>query len=321
MKSIGQVRQVVPPEFLVRLSDFFPLPVAERVLAGFGVDRPTTLRANSLKTDVRSLMAELSAEGVKFDRVLWYPEALVIKNRREKDLSALPAYREGRLYLQSLSSMIPALVLAPRPGERVLDVSAAPGSKTTQLAAAMRDQGFLLANDANQIRLERLRYNLRLQGVTIAETRLGDGRELGRLYPEAFDRVLLDAPCSGEGLFSAQDPLTYRHWSLRSVRQSASLQRKLFASAFATLKPAGVLVYSTCTLAPEENESVVDWALEEYGGRLQTTSVGLDLPETLPPLAAADGRSLNPGVSRAVRLLPSRLFEGFFVCRFVKTAS
>lgn len=320
MRSIGQVRQALPPDYLSRLQAFFSPPVAERILAGIGAERPTTLRANTLKTSVRDLMAELSEAGVKFDRVLWYPEALVIKNRREKELASLPAYQEGRLYLQSLSSMVPVLVLQPRPGEAILDVAAAPGSKTTQLAAAMQGCGRLLANDENPVRLERLRFNLERQGATLAEVSLGDGRLLGRQHPAAFDRVLLDAPCSGEGLFSAADPATWRRWSPSQVRKLASLQRRLFASAFAALRPGGTLVYSTCTLAPEEDELVVDWALTEYAGRLRTTASPLVPPEALPPLTSFEGRNLDHGVSRAFRLLPSRLFEGFFVCRFEKIA-
>ncbi|MDI6870234.1 MAG: RsmB/NOP family class I SAM-dependent RNA methyltransferase [Bacillota bacterium] len=320
MKSIGQVRKTLPPEFLARLGQFFPSPVQERTLAGFGADRPATLRANTLKTDIRSLMAELSDSGVKFDRVLWYPEALVIKNRRERELAALPAYQEGRFYLQSLSSMVPVLVLDPQPGERVLDLAAAPGSKTTQMAMAMQNQGYILASDRNPLRLERLKYNLRLQGVTIAEASVEDGRLIGRRYPESFDRVLFDAPCSGEGLFSAADPSTYRRWSVQQVRKLAALQRQLFASAFAALKPGGTLVYSTCTLSPEENELLVDWALREFDSRLTTVPSPLALPDAAPPLTAVADRVLSPAVARAFRLLPSRTFEGFFVCRFVKLA-
>lgn len=320
MKSIGQVRQALPRDFLERLAEFFPPPVGERILAGCGLERPTTLRVNTLQATVRELMAELTEAGVKFDRVLWYPEALVLKNRREKELAALPAYQEGRLYLQSLSSMVPALMLAPEPGERILDLAAAPGSKTTQLAAAMQNRGQLLANDRNPLRAERLKYNLARQGVTIAEVNVGDGRLLGRQFPEAFDRVLLDAPCSGEGLFSASAPSTYRRWSPALVRKLAALQRKLFASAFAALKPGGTLVYATCTLAPEENEVLVDWALTEYAGLLTTVDPPLSLPETYPPLTRFAGRALHPGVARALRLLPGRTWEGFFVCRFHKTA-
>jgi 16S rRNA (cytosine1407-C5)-methyltransferase len=318
VKSIGQVRAALPPAFVERLAALFPQAVQEKILAGYGQERPTTLRGNRLKTSIRDLMTELGEAAVKFDRVLWYPEALIIKNVREKELSGLPAYQEGRLYLQSLSSMVPALVLAPEPGERVLDVSAAPGSKTTQLAALMQNRGHLLANDLNPLRVERLKYNLRVQGVSIAEVSQEDGRHLGRLYPEAFDRVLLDAPCSGEGLFDADSPATYRQWSPANVRKLASLQRKLFNAAFQALRPGGTLVYSTCTLAPEENELVVAWALEEFAGRLETAASPLALPEATPALTEIDGRTLPPSIRQAFRILPSRTFEGFFVCRFRK---
>lgn len=305
----------LPEGFVDRLRASLPAPQAERSLAGLRSRRATTLRVNTLRADVRSLLAELREAGVKVERVPWYDEALVAKNVREPQLEGLPAYREGRFYLQSLSSMLPPLALEPRPGERVLDLAAAPGSKTTQMAAMMQNRGYILANDADPVRAERLKFNLRRQGVTIAEVSVQDGRKLGAALAAAFDRVLLDAPCSGEGRFVAGEPQTFRHWSERLVRRLVTLQRRLLLSALSAVRPGGTVVYSTCTLNPDENEGVIDWVLGRMGDAVEVMPVRLAVPGRWPGLAAARGASYHPALRNAVRILPSRLMEGFFLCK------
>lgn len=298
-----------------RLRACFPEWRVERILAGMRLPRPTTLRVNSLKTDVRSLLAAFREANVKVERVGWYAEALIAKNVREAQLEALPGYREGLFYIQSLSSMLPPLVLEPRPGERVLDVAAAPGSKTTQMAAMMQNRGYILANDSSAVRAERLRFNLARQGVTIAEVAVGDGRRLGAAREATFDRVLLDAPCSGEGRFVAGDYGTYRHWSERLIRRLVPLQRRLLLSALRAVKPGGVVVYSTCTLNPEENEGVVDWALRRFGDALQVLPIPLDVPGRWPGVTGWGDASYHPSLRHAMRIGPSATMEGFFVCK------
>ena len=212
--------------------------------------------------------------------------------------------------------MIPPLVLAAKPGSKVLDLTAAPGSKTTQLAALMQNQGFILANEINAIRAERLKFNIEKQGVTIAEVRVGDGKRLEETYEEYFDSVLLDAPCSGEGLFLASEPKTYRFWSARKVRELAAEQKKLLRTALWALKPGGTLVYSTCTLAREENEAVLDWAFERYGPALKAEPITLQIPGAEPGLATE--KSGQAQSRNYLRIYPSTLMEGFFVAKLRK---
>ncbi len=313
--SIGEMRRRLPKEFLEGLIDAFPPHLIERILHGMGALRPMSLRVNTLKMDARELIRFFNKNAVKHRRIIWYPDAFIISRARERDAEAWAPYREGRIYLQSLSSMLPALALAPKAGESVLDLTAAPGSKTTQMAALMGNRGFILANDANPLRAERLLYNLNLQGCTIAQVRVDPGERLGMEMPERFDRVLLDAPCSGEGRFAATDPSTYRSWSPRTVGECARLQRRLIASAVRALKPGGVLLYSTCTLNRDENEKTVHAALERHP--LEVAA----LPVKIPGALAGLRDSLNPSLARAVRVLPSGELEGFFLCLMRKTAS
>jgi NOL1/NOP2/sun family putative RNA methylase len=312
--SIGEARRRLPRQFVETLSATFPQAAAERILRGMGAARRTTLRVNTLRTTASAVMEFFRSSSVKHQRVPWYPDAFILPDLNERDVAEWDLYREGRIYLQSLSSMIPPLALEPRPGERILDIAAAPGSKTTQMAALMDNRGFILANELDAIRAERLAYNLRLQGVSIVETRVGRGEKLGAEMPGSFDRVLLDVPCSGEGRFVVFEPATSRAWSPRLVADCVRLQKKLIASGVQAARPGGVLVYATCTLNLEENEKLVQWALDSFPLEVQR------IPVAIPGSFAAVARGRDAAVGRALRLFPDRDREGFFLCRMRKRA-
>lgn len=309
----------MPGEFVAELYRAFPVHVAERILMGMTKRRPVTLRVNTIKASPREIMEELRSEGIKYRRVQWYPDAFVITNRRERDLEQLRSYQEGRVYLQSLSSMVPPLVLAPQAGESVLDIAAAPGSKATQMAALMENRGRIVAVDVDRLRAQRLAFNVERQGASIVEVVAGDGVAVAASSPEAFDRVLVDAPCSGEGLFLVDDPATYRPWSQKLRSRSTASQRRLLDAGVKALKPGGFLVYSTCTLNPEENELAVDHLLKRHGGLLEAVPIELDMPEWSPALEQVEGRILGPSVKHARRILPSEIMEGFFVALLKRT--
>jgi NOL1/NOP2/sun family putative RNA methylase len=310
--SVGEARRRLPRDFIQALDAAFPQSVAEAILRGMGAHRRTTLRVNTLRSDAARILGFFREGSVKHERVRWYPDAFVLRDLRERDVEEWDCYREGRIYLQSLSSMIPALALDPRPGERVLDIAAAPGSKTTQMAALMENRGGILANDVDSIRAQRLLYNIRLQGCEIVEVRVGRGEKLGEELPESFDRVLLDVPCSGEGRFVVFEPGTSRSWSTRNVADCARLQRKLLSSGALALKPGGLLVYSTCTLNLDENEKMIQWAMDTLP--LEVEKLPLAIAGTWEGMA----RGLDPRIARALRIFPDAQREGFFLCRMRK---
>ncbi len=311
--SIGEARRRLPRQFIEGLTSSFPQAAAERILRGMGAGRLTSLRVNTLRATAAEVMEFFRRTGVRHRRLSWYPDAFVLVDCTERDAQGWDLYREGRVYLQSLSSMVPALALGPRPGERILDIAAAPGSKTTQMAALMGNTGCILANELDAVRAERLAYNLRLQGVSMAEVRVGRGEKLGTEMPGAFDRVLLDVPCSGEGRFIVFEPSSSRAWSPRLVAECARLQRRLLAAGAAAARPGGVLVYSTCTLNREENEMAIQWALENLPLEVER------IPLAIPGSFAGMARGLDPRVAGALRLFPDREREGFFVCRLRKS--
>ncbi len=291
--------------FIDRLNKMFGGSIAQKVVKGFSVDRSPVIRVNTLKTSVRDIMSYFKEINVRFEMVGFLPDALIILNKKEKFFEELDIYKNGKIYFQGVSSQFPVKFLDLQPGEKILDMCAAPGSKTTQIAAMMQNKGEITANEINMIRLERLKYNLDKQGVTIANVISYDGTVLGDMYPLSFDKVLLDAPCSAEGKIDLKNPRSYKFWSEKVVRNCAKLQKKLIFSAVKALKPGGILVYSTCTLANEENDEVVKFAIESFGGALSVEKITADFKYIL--------RSKYGLIST-----PSEICEGFFVAKMRK---
>lgn len=309
----------LPPAFLQRLPQLVPPDQVEAVLAAF-VRRPTTFRVNTLKTTRADLLAKLSELGFQVEAVTWYADAFILRNKSKAELIETPMYQNGELYVQSLSSMLPPLVLDPQPGEKILDLAAAPGSKTTQMAAMMRNTGEIVANDRSKIRLHKLIANLKLQGVTNVRTRLTSGEDLWKRFPEYFDRTLVDAPCSLEGRFEAGNPKSFGDWSLRKVEFLSTIQQHLLRSAVSATKPGGIIVYSTCTLSPEENEQVIAWVLQKEPGVVEVEPIELTIPHHAG-IEQWQGVAFSPAVRNTIRLLPSPLMEGFFIAKLRKVRS
>ena len=309
---------VLPETFLERLRHLLPPRQYEAVAKSFAESKPTTFRVNTLKVRPNVIREELTGQGFRLEPVSWYPDAFLLQQGRLRLLQETDAYRSGAIYVQSLPSMVPPLVLDPQPGEQVLDLTAAPGSKTTQLACLMRGEGKIVACEKNRVRFFKLRANVLLQAAHNVELMLQDGKALGRTYPEQFDRVLLDAPCSAEGRFRVHEPASYRYWKPRKIHEMVHQQKPLLYSAITALRPGGALVYSTCTFAPEENEGVVDWALGKFEHAIHLEAIPLRIPNVMPGLTAWEAKLFAPSLRRAVRILPNDAMEGFFLAKFRK---
>ena len=310
MLSVLEIKRKLPEKFVEDLYENYSPLTVDKILAGMAGERNTTLRVNRLKSNIQDIMNCLKENRIKFDRVLWYSDALILKEATEKQIQKLDIYENGGIYLQSLSSMIPPLVLNPKENEKVLDLTAAPGSKTTQMVAMMNNKGYILANELDALRCERLKYNIEKQGATIATVNNGRGEVVGKKYEAVFDKVLLDAPCSGEGRFLATDARTYRSWSERTVNELAKMQKKLLKSAWQALKSEGEMVYSTCTLNRKENEEVLEWAMQELGIRIEPINLGVK--------NAVQAISEKDEIRNAIRIFPSKETEGFFVAKLRK---
>jgi 16S rRNA (cytosine1407-C5)-methyltransferase len=281
------------------------------------------LRVNTLRATVEETVAELTAEGFPLEPAGWLPEAFVARldSAQRRRLTASAAVRQGRVYIQDLASATAPMLLGPRPGESVLDLAAAPGGKTIQMAAMMENCGTLSAVESVRSRFFKLRSNLAVYGATMVRAYLTDGRSVGRKTPERFDRVLLDAPCSGEARFDQRNPQTWRYWCLKKIKETARKQKGLIRSALKALKPGGLLLYCTCSFAPEENERIVHDLLVEKGDALQVRPVELPLPNTQAGLAEWEGRAFDAQLTMATRILPTAEMDGLFLCLLCKKES
>ena len=312
MDTIAKAKNKLPLDFITELNNTFNTRIVDKILSGMLEKRFATLRVNNIKYNIEDLKKYFDNIGIEYEDVPWYKDALIILNSNESQIQNLEIYKNGCIYMQSLSSMIPPLVLAPKENERVLDLTAAPGSKTTQMASMMNNKGYILANELDKIRCDKLKYNINLQGVTICEVINGRGEEIGDKYKEQFDKVLLDTPCSGEGRFLVADEKTYSNWNLNEVKKLVKVQKELFLSAYKALKKGGIMVYSTCTLNKYENEEILNYALNNFD--IEIEKIKIDLKNTLKGITKGYGEDIK----NAIRVLPTKEQEGFFVAKILK---
>lgn len=274
-----------------------------------------SIRVNTLKISVADFLQLVEPYGWQLTPVPWCEEGFWIE-REEEDalpLGSTAEHLSGLFYIQEASSMLPvsALFADGNQPQRVMDVAAAPGSKTTQIAARMGNAGAILANEYSASRVKVLHANISRCGIRNVALTHFDGRVFGAALPESFDAILLDAPCSGEGVVR-KDPDALKNWSPESNSDIALTQRELIDSAFHALKTGGTLVYSTCTLNREENEDVLAWLLEKYPQAVEIAPLG-DL------FAGADKALTDEGYLHVFPQIYD--CEGFFVARLRKTAA
>jgi NOL1/NOP2/sun family putative RNA methylase len=329
LSVIGTVRQLLwyiprmttlPTAFLERLERILSSEDLASVLPLFQQPRLITFRLNRLKAQPDELFQKLSQNSFETQPVSWYDDASILAKGTLRELQQTAVYQEGHLYIQELSSMVPVLLLAPQPGEKVLDLTAAPGSKTGQMASLMKNTGKILANDVSRTRFFKMKANLEALGVQNVEYSVAKGENIGRRLAGQFDRVLLDAPCSGEGRFHLSDPESFSNWKTSKMKGLVPRQKMLFYSAWQALKPGGTLVYSTCTYAPEENEGILDWAIEKFKD-LEVLPADLKISNRREGIAQWGKHSFDPAVKKALRIIPDGKMEGFFVAKMMKKSS
>ncbi|PVZ88023.1 16S rRNA (cytosine(1407)-C(5))-methyltransferase RsmF [Serratia sp. S1B] len=270
-----------------------------------------SLRVNTLKISVADFQVLVKDYGWQLQPIPWCHEGFWIERMDETlRLGNAAEHLTGLFYIQEASSMLPvsALFTDGSPLQRVLDMAAAPGSKTTQIAALMANQGIIVANEYSASRVKVLHANISRCGVKNVALTHFDGRVFGGAMPESFDAILLDAPCSGEGVVR-KDPDAMSNWSEESVASIAQTQRELIESAFHALVPGGVMVYSTCTLNAQENQQVINHLLASYGDAVSIEPLGGLFPGAEKALTAEGFLHVFPQIYDS---------EGFFVARLRK---
>ena len=308
----------LPEAFLQRLEQIILPERLPGVLRSFTVAKPTAFRVNTLAAEVSAAKGELEGQGLELRPLPWCQGGFTVEASERRRLTESAACVEGRVYVQNPSSMVVPLLLGPKPGETVLDLAAAPGGKTLHMAAMMANTGRLSAVEPVRSRYYRLTENLRRCGATIVTCYRHDGRSVGRKCPGMFDRALLDAPCSSEARFTRLDPNSWAHWTPRKIRETSRKQKGLLRSAVRSLKPGGILVYCTCSFAPEENEQVIHSQLRRFGDALEILPVSLPFANVQPGLVRWSGRDLQPDLARSVRILPDDLMDALYICKLAK---
>jgi len=308
-------------EFMVeKFLQVFHVEKIVDVLEASEVQRPVTVRTNTLKTRRRDLAQALIARGVNLDPVGKWSKVGLLVYSSNVPLGATPEYLAGHYILQGASSLLPVMALAPQPGERILDMASAPGGKTTHIAAIMNNTGMILANDANKERCKAVVGNVHRLGITNTVICNYDGRKLPKIMT-GFDRVLLDAPCSGTGVIS-KDESAKLSKDERDIHLCSHLQKELILAAIDCLdhksKTGGYLVYSTCSVLPEENENVVDYALRKRHVKLVPT--GLDFG--VEGFTKYREKRYHTSLNLCRRYYPhTHNMDGFFVAKIKKLSN
>ena len=275
-----------------------------------------SIRVNTIKISIENLKKRLD-ENWNLEPVPWCKEGFWIehKEKERRDIGNLLEHSLGYFYAQEAASMIPPLVLGPKEDEVVLDMAASPGSKTTQIAALMGNKGFLIANDYTTERMKPLSINLQRCGVSNAIITLMQGQWFKEML---FDKILLDAPCSGTGTIR-KSLKTLRIWNPVMVKRLAGTQRQLIDTAFKNLKQGGILVYSTCSLEPEENEGVIDFLLNKYENA-ELEPIKLSNIKKSEPILNFENKKYNDEIKKCLRIWPQdNDTEGFFVAKIRKS--
>lgn len=280
------------------------------------LDKPLrkSVRINTLKASVESVVKRLSKQGVLGERIPWCEFGYYIET---EEYSKIPEHQLGVIFPQSSVSMIPPLVMDLEPGMTVLDLCASPGAKTTEIAQLMENKGCIVANDVKNERINVLISNLQKCGVLIAKITKMDGRKFAR-FENRFDVVLVDAPCSNIGIIRKNYSYA-KHWSLKLSLGISKLQKELIFAGYKALKPGGVLVYSTCTLEVLENEAVVDYLLKNTNAEIEEINLPL---KSLKGFKEFENHEFLEEVRKCIRIHPQlNDSEGFFVAKLIKSES
>ena len=295
------------PDFLYnKLLNQYGENLTNQIIDGYSKNRPVTLRVNRLKNSIEKVKTLFMNMGYDIREIEWYKDALVIENIDESEIRQLDIYKNGEIYLQSLSSMMPVIVLNPAEGENILDMAAAPGGKTTQISSETGDKAFITACEKNKIRADRLKYNIEKQGVRKITVLMQDARNLDNYF--SFDKILLDAPCSGSGTINLNDEKLEKIFTEDLIIRSVKTQFELLKKAITVLKPGHEMIYSTCSILKEENEENISKVLKS--GKVELVSIEKQIFKDIPLLPVSQNGTIC--------VCPNELYEGFFIAKIRK---
>ena len=296
------------PKFLIEmLNQQYGEEITSKILEGYSQKRMVTFRVNTLKIGIGKVEEVLKNNNIEFEKVSWSDVAYIVKNVREDTLKELEIYKNGEIYLQSLSSMLPPIVLEPKENTDILDMCAAPGGKTTELASLTNNNANITACELNKIRIEKLKYNIEKQGATSVYIMQEDSRRINDFF--SFDNILLDAPCSGSGTLNVEDVNLEKIFTKKLIEKSQKAQLELLNKAVKILKQGQEMVYSTCSILNVENEEIVNKILKN--NKVEIVPIEFEGKEKLPLLPTK--------IDGTLCVMPTELYEGFFIAKIKKS--
>jgi len=305
----------LPQEFLSKLKKIYPFAY-NKIAETFLKKRGTSFRVNNYKISLADLRKSLRNQRIRF-KELGFPKGGFILKSPLREFQKTNLYQEGKVYVQNVSSMLPVIYLDPQNNEKILDLCAAPGTKTTQIFS-LAPESKIVAFEKIRTRYYKLLANLKIQGADSVEVCLSDSIWVRKKFPEYFDKILADVPCSTEGRFLIDNPKSFKYWKERKVKEMMHKQKKLLHSAFYSLKEKGTLVYSTCTFSPEENELVIDWFINKFKQKLEIVPINMPLKNAKPGLIEWKAKKLSSSLRLTRRIVPDDLMEGFFIAKLKK---
>ncbi len=275
-----------------------------QIIQGYKASRKSSLRVNTLKADKEEIASILQKNNIPYEKVSVFQDAFVFEKQYEQQIKNLDIYEQGKIYFQSLSSMLPVLILEPKEKEDILDMAAAPGGKTSQISAITNGKAYITACEKNPIRAERLKYNMQKLGIPSIQVLVKDARKLDDAF--SFDKILLDSPCSGSGTLRLKEDT----FSEELIQRSIIVQKHLLEKAVRLLKPGHELVYSTCSILKQENEKQIEKILQK--GKVEIVPIPKELLTNVPQLPVT--------LEGTVCIKPNEYYEGFFVAKLKKYA-
>ena len=295
----------IPTFFNEILIEQYGEMLSKQIMNGYLCKRKSSFRVNTLRATVKEIKEVLEKEKIEYSQVEWYNDAIIIDSNIENLVKRLNIYDEGKIYFQSLSSMIPPLVLEAKENEDILDMTAAPGSKTTQISAMTNGKALITAIEKNKIRAERLKYNIKKFGVPRTNVLVQDARKLDNIF--SFDKILLDAPCSGSGTLNINNNIN-EFFSEELLIRSTKIQYELLKKAIQILKPGHEMVYSTCSILKRENENNINKILKDKN--VEVVPINNKIICNMPQLPVT--------IKDTVCIRPNELYEGFFIAKLKK---
>lgn len=295
--------QLIPSFLNSLLEKQYGNELKEKIISGYLKKRVTSFRVNTIKTTDEYVLDILNKENISYQKYDLIPHAYILNDIDAKALYDNILVKEGLIYFQSLSSMLPPLFLPLIENDTILDMAAAPGGKTTEIAALLNNKATITALEVNKIRCDRLKYNVNLQGAKSVFVMNQDAKKLDDFF--SFDEILLDAPCSGSGTLDLNNPKAMKAFSFDLVKNSSILQEKLLRKALKVLKSNHEMIYSTCSILEMENEDVLNKVLKEANAKI--VPIEMDGLELLPTK-----------IKGTILVMPNEYYEGFFIAKIKK---